>query len=607
MQVLPEYANIGTASQPPSSSLPTTTTTATNNTSPVLPSSSAPERRPNASSPHLTTDDGRRADDEGVVVAARHVRRESAASVGVPAGPPSSSQPVEFTVGPSASLCRSNSSVGFFANRLHASTGFQPVRRSPDSYRYDEAPCRARKEPWLTISRHEFMPAHRPSSAAPGSVLPPPQSSKYRLSMSVEGKAELVSQPSPPRLSPSALSDSFVAPDRPQLYRSHSAADSITLPPISTFAAPFEEATQQPGGGGGGAPPASQSQPQAAALLLQPQPRLPPRGLYRSRSRDVHAWELACESNSGEHRDELTAYAERESSGSAIAAISLLRTLSSSSHHPSPIIGHHHHPVFQSNTTKRNARPSAQHHHIHQHYSSSSSHHHAKKPRLNRAASSVARLQNNYAATDNNINKASSMRQRLEGGFADGDEDVKKAKIAAGLLLSSGGNDSDKENWSPSDFGPRTTFHSSQQRPPTTTGRRPLPSAPLSKPTPSASAPAANSSRRRVLEDGTNRFLLGRASTAPTGRRKKATVPIEIFEDAGDYDKGSEADASEDDDDDEDEDEDEQVGRRRFGAAADDDDDEVEKFMRGEGVSPGKRGAASAIAGLLALSQGAWR
>lgn len=362
--------------------------------------------------------------------------------------------------------------------------------------------------------------------------------------MSVEGKAELVPQPSPPRLSPSALSDSSVPPDRPHLHRSHSAAGSITLPPISTLTASLEADV----------PP-----PTHTHVLQQPQPRLPPR-LYRSRSRDVHLWELACEANSGEHRDELTAYAERESSGSAIAAISLLRTLSSSSH-ASPIS--HAGNVLQSNHTKRNARPSALH----------NQHRDAKKPKLSRTSSSVARLQTNFV---NTTTDKPFMRPDIVD--VDGDE-PKKVKMS--MLLSPSGNDSDKENWSPDDDGSHV-FRAPQRGP---AGRRPLPSAPLSK---MLSSAAPQRPHRRVLEDGTNRFMLGRASTAPTSRRKKGGSPIDIFEDGGD-----DADASDND-----------VLRRpaRSGVT----DDEVEKFMRGE-VSPSKKGAASAIAGLLALSQGNWR
>lgn len=388
------------------------------------------------------------------------------------------------------------------------------------------------------------MPAPRPPSAAPGSVLPPPQSSKFRLSMSVEGKAELVSQPSPPRLSPSALSDSSVPLDRPHFHRSHSAAGSITLPPISTLTASLEA----------DGPPSTHTH-----ILQQPQPRLPPR-LYRSRSRDVHLWELACEANSGEHRDELTAYAERESSGSAIAAISLLRTLSSSSH-VSPIS--HNGSVMQSNHSKRNARPSAQH----------NQHRDAKKPKLSRTASSVARLQTNFVNTTND-------KPPMRRDIVDVDSDEPK-RVKMSMLLSPSGNDSDKENWSPGDNG-HHMFRAPQRGP---AGRRPLPSAPLSKMLPSV---APQRSHRRVLEDGTNRFMLGRASTAPSSRRKKGESPIDIFEDGGD-----DADASDNED----------LRRPARGGVT---DDEVERFMRGE-VSPSKKGAASAIAGLLALSQGNWR
>lgn len=420
------------------------------------------------------------------------------------------------------------------------------------------------------MHRHEFMPAPRPSSAAPGSVLPAPQASKFRLSMSVEGKAELVSQPSPSRLSPSALSDhsSSVPPDRPHLHRSqsHDAAGFVTLPPISTLTASLEADAPPPH------PP--------HVALQQPQPRFPPR-LHRSRSRDVHAWELACEANSGELRDELTAYAERESSGSAIAAISLLRSLSSTSHVASSPINHTHpHPghVLQSNSTKRNARPSAHPQHPHN----------AKKPKLSRTSSSVARLQTGFVHSL--ADKAPVRQDSLD---ADHDE-PKKVKMS--MMLSPGGNDSDKENWSPGHDG-QGVFRGSQRTAPGP-GRRPLPSG-------APEQTQQQHSRRRVLEDGTNRFMLGRASTAPAARRKKGEqqLPIEIFEDVGGHDADADADASDD------EDHDHHYHHhqpQRRPAPRSTDDDEVERFMRGE-VSPSKKGAAGAIAGLLALSQGNWR
>ncbi|KAG8164962.1 hypothetical protein KVR01_005237 [Diaporthe batatas] len=455
---------------------------------------------------------------------AHHSRRESAASMGATAM--SSSQPVEFTAGQSHHLHRS-ASVGYFAHSLNAATSYQTNRPSPDSL------------------RHEFLSAAaRSTSAAP--VLPPPLSSGFRLAMSVEGKAELVPQPSPPRISPSALSDSPPQPfDRPSLHRSRSAAACVTLPPISTLTASLD------------ANP-SRSIIEAAPAH-QPQPRLP-HSLHRSRSRDVHAWEMACEANI-EPRDELTAYAARESSGSAIAAISLLRTLSSSSHSGMS----HGSGVLQPNSAKRNARPNAQ------------PNHHAKKPKLSRASSSVGRLQTNFVNTT--TDKPPVRREQTPVEV----DDLKKGKVS--ILFSPGGNDSDKENWSPVKEG-RQMFHGAS-RP--ANGRRPLPSEPTSKP---AGLLKPRRSVGRVLGDASNRSLLGRARTAPTSRRKRGCTPVNIFEDGASGEAG--ADPSEG------ESEGEDHGRNTI------EDDEVERFMRGE-VSPSKKGAASAIAGLLALSQGNWR
>lgn len=476
---------------------------------------------------------------------AQHNRRESAASMG--AAVMSSSQPLEFTAGPSHHLHRS-ASVGYFAHGLHASSSYQAHRRSPDSLRYVPGAwtTRTRSSSHANVQRHEFLSAAaaRPSSAAP--VLPPPLSSGFRLSMSVEGKAELVPQPSPPRVSPSALSDSPPDPfDRPSLHRSRSAAACVTLPPISTLTASLDT---NPSRSITEAPPAH-----------QPQPRLP-QSLHRSRSRDVHAWEMACEANI-EPRDELTAYAARESSGSAIAAISLLRTLSSSSH--SGI--NHGSGVLQPNGAKRNARPNAQ------------PNHNAKKPKLSRASSSVGRLQTHFV--DTTTDKPPVTREQTPVEV----DDLKKAKVS--ILFSPGGNDSDKENWSPVKEG-RQVFHGAS-RP--ASGRRPLPSEPTSKP---AGLHRPRRSMGRVLGDASNRSLLGRARTAPTSRRKRGSTPVSIFEDGASGEAG--ADASEG------ESEGEDQGRNSI------EDDEVERFMRGE-VSPSKKGAASAIAGLLALSQGNWR
>lgn len=279
---------------------------------------------------------------------------------------------------------------------------------------------------------------------------------------------------------------------------------------------------------------------------------------------------MACEANI-EPRDELTAYAARESSGSAIAAISLLRTLSSSSH--SAIS--HGSGVLQPNGAKRNARPNAQ------------PNHSAKKPKLSRASSSVGRLQTNFVNTT--TDKPPVRREQTPVDV----DDLKKGKVS--ILFSPGGNDSDKENWSPDKEG-RHMFRGAS-RP--ANGRRPLPSEPTSKPT--TAMGLLHKPRRsvgRVLGDASNsRSLLGRARTAPTSRRRKGSTPVSIFEDGvggggGESDAGADSSEGENENDDH--------GRDAVG------DDEVERFMRGE-VSPSKKGAASAIAGLLALSQGNWR
>lgn len=137
-------------------------------------------------------------------------------------------------------------------------------------------------------------------------------------------------------------------------------------------------------------------------------PRLP-----TGRSRDARSWEFCCDIDA---RDELTTQAENESSGSAVAAISLLRSASNS--------------ILKPNTNKRNAPPPK-----------NDSTKHSKKPKLGRAMSSLARLQNplkpNQDLFDNN---------------------------KPGLLHSPSG-DSDKENWIPHENGGnlrRRPMHSSR-------------------------------------------------------------------------------------------------------------------------------------------------
>lgn len=299
--------------------------------------------------------------------------------------------------------------------------------------------------------------------------------SHVRLSLSLEGKAELVpnNDSSPIRETPSRPSSTLPSLSHYRqrtLQRSHSALPAVTLPPISTLTS-----------------------------------SLPPR-LVRGRSRDVHAWELCADS---ETRDELTAQAEHESSGSAIAAISLLRSTSG---------------ILQPNSAKRNAS-----------LTKLSRARQAKKPRLGRTTSSVARLETCWAADEK-------------------PRESSHAKMNVSMLVSP--SDSDKENWSPGLGGNAAD------------GRRPMP----------PSSPIRSQGARRigrVLQGRTPVFLLRTTPLPSEQPRSPAKTGIHGFRDLQP-------------------------------TAASPRDDEVSRFMCGE-VSPSKKGDMDCVAGLLSLSQGAWR
>ncbi|RYP02694.1 hypothetical protein DL764_005684 [Monosporascus ibericus] len=333
-----------------------------------------------------------------------------------------------------------------------------------------------------------------------------------------EGKAELVaSQPSPPRPVPPQLPvDADTLPPvrtHRTLHRSRSAIDGVTLPPISTLTA-----------------------------------HLPPQ-LKRGRSQDVHAWESCCEADT---RDELTKQAENESSGSAVAAISLLRSSSSSSLN-CLINNDANSGILRSNSTKRNAPPAR-----------GAS---AKKAKFGRASSSVARMQSVSPLT---VEKHTNM--------AAGTPVPAKKPYKGGIIsILSPSGDSDKENWSPGSDG--NPLH-----------RRPMPEVgPIKSADPHATS---NNPRRvgRILGEqyGLNKptFLGSRAQTSPMPRQKGARhggSPLMIFEDG---ERGS------------------REGTPGYGGERR--DNEVERFMRGE-VSPSKKPDMDCIAGLLSLSQGNWR
>jgi hypothetical protein len=243
--------------------------------------------------------------------------------------------------------------------------------------------------------------------------------------MSLDGKAELVStEPSPPRpyiSRPSSSSGSMVPRKRMGgLQRSQSAL-------------PFSLASLMP---------------HSNTPLV---PRLP-----TGRSRDARTWEFCCDS---EARDQLTTQAENESHGSAVAAINLIRSTSSS--------------ALKTNNNKRNA-PSAK----------PDSNKHGKKPKLGRAMSSLARLQN-----------TEKLSQNLSSDGKDG-------------LIRSPSGDSDKENWVPTEGG--------------NARRHPLPSSRSGK----------QSQSKAVLVDNLN--IPTHAVNFGGSRhrkRKSANVETNIFED----------------------------------------------------------------------------
>ena len=396
----------------------------------------------------------------------------------------------------------------------------------------------------LTRSRLEsFSLSTSSTSAAPVLPAPTSQSSLFRLSLSLEGKAQVIESTTPPHLPPPRPSSAALAAlppvRRPSFHRSRSAQDNLTLPPISSLTNSL--------------PPSNSG-------------ALPPR-LTRGRSRDVHAWQFACEVESQE--DLLIAQAKNESNGSAIAAISLLRSTSSTGGTPSNAS-----PLQLSSSAKRNAamskappRTGA-----------------AKKPKLGRASTSVARLQTNHDGRKKLSRPTAGEKEAVEI-----DIDAAKDKAKLSMIVSPSGNDSDKENWSPDEEGnPHFRFNSPQPAtssgPTTSPGkRRPLPSSSLRE----QNQHSRRTHGSRVLQEQRPSLFGNRANTAPNfsrgrGGAKAAQAHLEIFED------GSPRLSP---------------GKENRGVVA---DDEIERFMRGE-VSPSKKGDVDAVAGLLSLSQGNWR
>lgn len=317
------------------------------------------------------------------------------------------------------------------------------------------------------------------------------------------------------------------------LQRSRSSLPGITLPPISTLTASL------------------------------------PAQLARGRSRDVHAWESCCDA---ETRDELTQQAENESSGSAVAAISLLRSSSQTSGGLSSLlnaVAQAANGSVQPNPGKRNAPPSRR---------GSIS----KKPKLGRTSSSIARIQSLPPPAQDAEQPLTDSSDKPERAVREDVEAEKKSAGKPGLaVVLSPGADSDKENWSPDEDG------NPDRR------RRPLPSPTPTREQTMAHAVLENARRvGRVLgEQGPNAankrsFLGNRAKTAPVPRLRGSKAGLEtsvsIFEDENGQKK---------------------LPSEKAGKG----DDDVDRFMMRGQVSPSKRPDMDCVAGLLSLSQGAWR
>ena len=436
--------------------------------------------------------------------------------------------PAERRVEPQQALSRSfEGPTGYLSNRWNAAGSAAP---GPNASYHGFFRFVSRPTPSTCALTNPRL-RHDPH-ARPGTFLPRPQSTppQYHLSMSLEGKAEVIQAiPSPPRpTAPPPITDILLprpeSPGPPDLYR-------------------------------------RRGQRLHRTHSLEMSNRLPPM-LTRGRSSNPQEWEYAV---SGNREDALTVQAAHENSGSATAAINLLKFFEQSS----------------ARAAKRTAPAGG----------AAPRHGAAKKAKLVRSYSTLARLENNTTGPTANANRHNIQTNRLTPS-----EKYKPPRPSASATFLSG-NDSDKENWSPDEDGhPRPSRRVAAASPHpnnslTATGRRLLPSEPSS-----VSKHPRGNPRRTLGGSGQTPFLspAGRASTAPSyslfgGEKKKyrrgrlsVASSLDIFEDE-EEEGGSEEEGEGDED-------------------GDESCEEVRRFM-GAGASPSKE---KAVEGLLRLSQGNW-
>lgn len=543
---LPTPIALPNAAELPQSSSTGTTTPVEIGERPITPGDAVSHHRSQTSSPRVI---------EGLE-SERGKKRDLESTTKLGSTPPSPMRIVGSDGEPRPYATVSATPIGYLANRWFAGDSFSTsaVERSRDDSFRSEWDTRTMTGSAIHTTNSRLNSFS--SSISSAADHPPPalkshssSSSQVRLSLSLDGKAELISaQPSPPRPSSQLPLNTEILPPvfgHRALQRSRSALSGITLPPISTLTKNL------------GAP-------------------FPP-PLTRGRSRDVHAWESCCEANT---RDELTRQAENEASGSAVAAISLMRSSCSSASLSNLIHNHHsnsqppsHSGVLQPNSSKRNTlgmvRGSLD-----------------RKPKLGRAKTSPPVTR--YVSIDESVK---IVDHEADDDLLEPEKKRRKKQDHQFDILSPSG-DSDKENWSPGKNG-------DPER------RRPPPRLEAgASPTKAAAAPSTNPRRvGRILgeQDTTTKRLFSnnstdsrdrhtnRANTAPTlgqRNRKLGDTAVAIFEDGESTphdDKGDRKSRE----------------RKR-------DDEDVERFMRGE-LSPSKRPDMACVAGLLSLSQGNWR
>ncbi|KAK4147930.1 uncharacterized protein C8A04DRAFT_24492 [Dichotomopilus funicola] len=446
----------------------------------------------------------------------------------------------DFTPGDQREVARERASLSF------EGVGTSPMAETP-------APASSWAASGQPGSEH-FSPASLPPPSSSGTdhdawgQKPSSQLSQFRLSMSATGQAEITTE-SPPR--PILPQTPLAAVPWPELSRPSDLRRSIS----SVGSASSSRRVSS---------------------------------LKRSRSSNVQVWENCATSENRE--DPLIAQAKHESSGSAIAEISLLRSLSSAS--SSPLDHRINGSASQGKRRDLNVANGTE-------ARSSSS----KRRKLERSWSTQARIE-----TSSILRPRQNIQSKSAAPTHSGD---KSKPVVAGIdEVSVLAYESDKENVSPDEDGNprpfRRTFSS-------VSGRRRLPSGP------STTDKASQNPRRTSVQDVQRRTSLARSATSPsswseypkqyqmTGSRQHGRVSgiyspkkarssvLMIYEDVDEGDRLANSDHDVKDSSDSENKGSDTGGRRGFF-----DSDDVHRFMTGD-VSPSKKKEVDAAANLIAL------